>query len=381
VISARTISNPDDIVSIEGEWDRLAVESRRPFCAPAWMMAWWTHAAPSDALLRVVVVEDGASIIGIAPLFAQRPRGAVVRYRFLSSPISKYLEPLAVTGRERDVAEALAGVFSRLHPRPDLLVFEGVPVQSRWPSLLREHWPARVTPWERNAYITASPLIGLADSTFDEWWATRSGRWRKDLTRQRRHLRERSVEFRLQRGHEAAHHVRDFAHLHRSRWAHRGGSSVLTQGVDRMLVEVAERLATTDRFRLWTMDADSKSISSHLFVAAGGEVAYWLGGFDGEWAWCSPAIQVILEAVRHSWESGDQRFILGAGAQPYKYRFATSEELLHWSQIAPRGPRYALTRLVLAPSQVRERLSGHLSENARQKIRRAMSRIKTKQGT
>jgi CelD/BcsL family acetyltransferase involved in cellulose biosynthesis len=121
---------------------------------------------------------------------------------------------------------------------------------------------------------------------------------------------------------------------------------------------------------------DGKSVSAHLFVAAGGEVSYWLGGFDDEWAWCSPAMQVIFEAVKHSWESGDQRFNLGAGAQPYKYRFATSEELLHWSQIAPRGRRYALTRLALAPSQVREKVSGRLPEDARQRIRRAMSRIK-----
>lgn len=378
MITSRIISEPEETTTIEAEWDRLAVESRRPFCAPAWMMAWWTHAAPANALLRIIVVEDADSVIGIGPLFAQRLRGGVVRYRFLSSPISKYLEPLAVPGRERDVAEALADAFSRLVPSPDLLVFEGVPVQSRWPSLLREHWPAAITPWERNAYVTPSPLIGLADSTFEEWWAARSSRWRKDMGRQRRHLDERSVEFRLHRGNDAAQGVRDFTTLHQARWAHRGGSFVLTRGVDHMLVDVAERLSTTDRFRLWTMEAGGKSVSSHLFVAAGGEVAYWLGGFDDEWAWSSPAMQVILEAVRHSWESSDQRFNLGAGAQPYKYRFATSEELLHWSQIAPRGRRYALTRLVLAPSQVREKVSGRLSETTRERIRRAMSRIKVR---
>ena len=376
MIASRVITDPEDTKPIEEDWDRLAVESHRPFCSPAWMMAWWTHVAPANALFRVIVVEDDDRLIGIAPLFAQRQRGGTVRYRFLSSPISKYLEPLADGGREHEVAGALADAISRVLPRPDLLVFEGVPVESHWPPLLREHWPARVTPWERNGYVTASPLIGLADSTFEEWWATRSSRWRKDIGRQRRRLDEHSVEFRFHNGHHAAGHIHDFAELHRARWAHRGGSFVLTRGVDDMLVEVAARLSATDRFRLWTMEAGDRSVSSHLFVAAGGEVSYWLGGFDDGWAWCSPAMQVIFEAVKHSWESGDQRFNLGAGAQPYKYRFATSEELLHWSQIAPRGRRYALTRLALAPSQVREKISGRLPESARQKIRRAMSRIK-----
>lgn len=374
MVTSRVISDVHETEGIQTHWDRLAVAAGRPFCAPAWMISWWSHAAPADALLRIVVVEDNGELIGIAPLYAHSSRSRVVRYRFLSSPVSKYLEPLAAAGRDREVATEVANALSDASPRPDLLVFDGIPVGSRWPTMLRDHWPAAAPPWERNAYVTPSPIIDMTDSTFEEWWGTRSGRWRKDLRRQRRHLGSHSVEFRLAKGRDVTQYIHDFAVLHKSRWAPRGGSFVFTRGVDLMLVDAARQLAEKDRLRLWTMEADGRPISSHLFVVAGGEAAYWLGGFDDNWAWCSPAMQVILEAVRHAWAAGDARFNLGAGAQPYKYRFANGEELLHWSQIAPRGPRYALTRLALAPSQVREKLAGHISEKTRERIKRAISR-------
>src|SRR5271156_4906515 len=39
-------------------WDALAVTHGRPFCAPAWMLAWWSQARTGDARLRVVLVSD-----------------------------------------------------------------------------------------------------------------------------------------------------------------------------------------------------------------------------------------------------------------------------------------------------------------------------------
>jgi CelD/BcsL family acetyltransferase involved in cellulose biosynthesis len=321
-------------------------------------------------------VEDGSSVIGVAPLFAQRSRGGLVSYRFLTSPISKYLEPLSAEDREPEVAQAIADALSRLTPQPDLLVFDGVPVESRWPALLREYWPASTTPWERNAYLTASPVISLPGSSYEQWWQSRSGRWRREMSRRRRHLNDHAIEFQLHHGSDASPAVHEFVDLHNQRWTGRGGSDVLSDGVDRMLVDAAARLADSNRFRLWTMETDGRSVSSHLFLAAGGEVTYWLGGFDSKWAWCSPAMQVILEALQHAWTTGDERFNLGPGGQSYKYRFADDEELLHWSQIAPHGRRYPLTRLALVPSQVRERLSSRLPDDARERVRRAISRLK-----
>jgi CelD/BcsL family acetyltransferase involved in cellulose biosynthesis len=56
---------------IRDEWDALAVARGRPFCSPAWMLAWWRHAAPPSALLRIAAVRQNGRLVGVAPFFAR----------------------------------------------------------------------------------------------------------------------------------------------------------------------------------------------------------------------------------------------------------------------------------------------------------------------
>jgi CelD/BcsL family acetyltransferase involved in cellulose biosynthesis len=108
--------------------------------------------------------------------------------------------------------------------------------------------------------------------------------------------------------------------------------------------------------RLWTLEAEGAAISSQLFVAAGGAVTYWLGGFDPAWAREHPALVVLLRAVEDAFARGDERMDLGAGAQPYKQRFATGEDALVSSVVPLRGPRLALVLGEVAARRVRGRL-------------------------
>ena len=64
-----------------------------PFGASAWNLAWWRHAAPAAAELRVVVVRDDAGIVGIAPLYARRD-GGVTRYGVLGDTVCSPVVPL-----------------------------------------------------------------------------------------------------------------------------------------------------------------------------------------------------------------------------------------------------------------------------------------------
>ena len=72
----------DSVEAVEpavADWDRLAVAGGLPYCAPAFLLAWWRHAAPEGAQLRVVVVRDGdGHVAGIGPFYAvARARGPV----------------------------------------------------------------------------------------------------------------------------------------------------------------------------------------------------------------------------------------------------------------------------------------------------------------
>jgi CelD/BcsL family acetyltransferase involved in cellulose biosynthesis len=356
-------------------WDALAVAAGRPFCAPSWMLAWWRHVAPRRAKLRIVAVFDGSELIGLAPLFSSRTRGGLVQFRMLGSRTSVRLEPLAVEGREKEVSETVATALSVAGPRPDLIVFEGVPTRSPWPGLFADAMGGPGKPFKYRAYPTIAPTLDLRGRQYEDWFGSKPSHFRQEARRRRRRLEEKGAVFRLAETlGEAERGLDSFFKLHYSRWESRGGSGVLDARVEAMLSDVATDLVEDARFRVWTIEVDDEIISSQIFIAAGGEVAYWLGGFDESWAKLGPSIQTVLKALEHAWSVGDTRLDLGAGAQEYKYSFAESQDVIEWVTIAPRALRYPLTRLQLIPRHMRERVAIRLNPETRARLRQVFTR-------
>jgi CelD/BcsL family acetyltransferase involved in cellulose biosynthesis len=356
-------------------WDALAVAAGRPFCAPAWMLSWCNHVGPARAKLRVVAVFDGSELVGLAPFFSSRTRGGLVQFRLLGSRTSVRLEPLAVEGRESEVASVVAATLSEASPRPDLIVFEGIPTRSPWPGLFVEAMGSRGKPFKHRAFPTIAPTLELEGRTYEEWFSSKPQHFRQEARRRRRRLEEKGADFQLcESNEEAEKGLEAFFRLHHARWRERGGSGVLDARVEAMLRDVAGELVKKGRFRIWTISVGDEIISSQVFIAAGGEVAYWLGGFDESWAKLGPSIQTVLKALEHSWAVGDKRLDLGAGAQEYKYSFAESQDVLEWVTLAPRAPRYPITRLQLIPKHMRERVARRLKPETRARLRETLYR-------
>lgn len=341
------------------EWDALAVAAGRPFCSPAWMLAWWRHAAPPGAELRAVVVRDGGDVAAIAPFFADRRRG-VVRLRLLGSGTSPRREPLVRAGREEEAATA----FARGLTGADIVVLEGVPAGSPWPELLT----SALNAWSHLDWTVPAPTLDLRGKAYEAWLASKSSSFRKQMRRMRRRLDELGATSSL-----GADRLDEFAALHHARWAARGGSLALDSRIESMLADVARRLPP-DRFRLWSTEVEDRTISSHLFLAAGGEVAYWLGGFDDAWAAYQPALQTVLAAIEDALERGDDRLDLGPGGQDYKYRLADGEDVLQTVTIVPRGRRYARARAGVVPDHARRAVTSRVPERCKTALRRLRAR-------
>ncbi|MGH2754721.1 MAG: GNAT family N-acetyltransferase, partial [Actinomycetota bacterium] len=220
-----------------------------------------------------------------------------------------------------------------------------------------------------------APVLQLRATSFDDWFAGKSSNFRQQMRRGRRKLEEEGAVFRMSRDvDELARDLQAFAELHHSRWDERGGSRALSPAVEVMLLEAGRTMLSSGGFRLWSLEIAGRIVSSHLFLAAGGEVAYWLGGFDEQWAAQKPSMQVLLEAVRHAWASGDERVDLGGGGQDYKYRFTDQREMLEWSTIVPPGLRYQATRVSLSTVRVRRKLVSKLGPRAQARLRALVRR-------
>jgi CelD/BcsL family acetyltransferase involved in cellulose biosynthesis len=352
----------------EPAWEALAVACARPFCLPAWLLAWWDQAAPPRSRLAVALVFDGDDLVGVGPWFVHVGRGGFNRYQPLGTGTFARVVPLSAPGREAAVATALAQALSTADIAPDLVMFEGVEEGCAWPELLCDAWP-RSRPWVGRTIGQVAPFVTVDGRDFENWFATKTAHFRKRMRRSQKEFAKHGGTYRLTTPDRVKEDVRRFAALHRARWQGRGGSGVLTPGAEAMLVEAGERLAGSGRFRLWTMEVGGEAISSHLALEAGGEVGYWLTGFDERHARYSPSRLGILHVIKDSCELGAARVDLGDGEFAFKLRFTDGAERLQRLGLAPRGRRYPLRRLVMLRLQLRRVASERLPEGAKARVR------------
>jgi CelD/BcsL family acetyltransferase involved in cellulose biosynthesis len=324
-------------VPLSAAWDELAVAADRPFCAPAWMLAWLDHAA-GDVAPRVILVRDGGVPVALAPLALSRPRRGLRRLRLMAGGVSAGVDVLARPEHVDEVGAAVRRAVDELGA--DVLQLDGIPEGSAWPELLGDASIFRDV-------TVAAPLIQLQDG-HEAWLAGRTGSFRRRMRQLWRRLDARGARWRRTTSvEELPRDLEAFARLHRARWDFRGGSGVLTPGVEAMVAQAGRDLLPSGRFRLWSLELDDAIVCSQLFVAAGRRCGWWLGGFDPAWARESPTLALLDRIVADAFERDEDVLDLGAGDQPYKHRFASSASSVDWSfvPLSPvRGRLYVTAR-------------------------------------
>ena len=363
------VNRPAELHEYREAWDELAVLTGRPYCSPAWLLPWWQHARPEQAVLKMVLVLDGDDLVAVAPIFADLGFGGVVRHRLMGSTRRDLLVPAEL---EEEATDVVASLLGRSEPRADVLMLESVPADRRWPRLLSEGW--------RDGHMTMhhqltqpAPVVSLHGHTYEEWFGSKSYHFRKSMRHQLRQLEAAGASIRLtQDGSELTADLEAFARLHHQRWAARGGSRALDERVQRMLADSARALIGQSRFRLWSINVGGEAISSLICLSAGGETAATLGGFDERWGQLQPAILTMLAAIEHAFSVGDRRFDLGGGGQSYKYRFSDIEDQLEWTLLVRSGLKAPLARSQLLPFRMRMKLAERLPPSIKWPLRRAI---------
>lgn len=360
--AAAVVNEPGELGRLAGDWDALAIEARAPFGAPAWALAWWHHLAPAGARLAVVAVRSGAELVGLAPFYAVRRLG-LTELRLLSGGFASRPGILARPGRESEVAAAVAATLAGRRQRPDAIHWQAVDRGAGWPERLSAAWPGGghrlLGEGERSA-----PVVHLDPAAgFEEWLAGKSRNFRSQMRRRRREIEERGARLRCADRASLGEDLAAFARLHAARWEARGGSGAVDGAALRMLREVGEELVASGRLRLWMIDGPGgEAVSAQVFVAAGGEVAYWNGGFDERWGDCSPGLLGILAAIEDALDRGERILDLGGGEAAYKDRLASEDRPVTWSTSYPPGARQALARARRLPGRAARRGARDLRE-------------------
>ncbi len=367
-----TLENPAQVRAIWSQWDDLAVAAGRPYGSPAWMMAWWQHVAPPGSKLRVIAVFDGEELVGVAPFSVDRGPGGVRRYRFLGAGTCAPVDLLVSPGAEQRVAPVVARALAEATPTPDTIMFEGVRGDSPWPRLLCDCWPRRGKLRLHSQFAQPAPFVELEGRTYDDWFATKTSNLRRKIRHELKVMREHGASVRFSaNADELTRDLHAFAELHRARWNKRGGSGVLDERVERMVADAASQLLEQGRFRLVCTVIDGRTIAADIVVSAGGESAYWLGGFDeNEPRLRRPGIMNVRAALEHAFSVGDRHLDLGPGGQPYKSEFSKTQRTVEWILLVRSGLRSFPARAQMASMRARIVVAQRLSPELKQAIRR-----------
>ena len=303
----------------------------------------------------------GRRLVALAPFFADDeallPLGAGANTR---------VEPCRGRGREAEAAAAAAPALAEAGAA--LPAAPGDPGDLAVAGVARRK-PGRAAAPGCTRTNGCPPALVELPGTFEDWFASRSSRFRNQIRKY-----ERPWPSAAPSSSSAPATVRStrFAALHRARWADRG-TSFLDERVEPAVATAARELPP-ERFRLFTIDTSEGAVAATLFVAAGGEVGSWLGGFDAGWGDLTPQLLLGVEAIRDAIGRGDRRVDLGAGIVEYKQRLATADETLRWVTLVPPGPRQLLTRLRMTPGQARLAVSRRLSAEQKRRVKRLLRR-------
>ena len=375
-MEAQWIRHLDDLDNATlAQWRALAERQGKPYCLPGWMLAWWRHASPAGAELRILLLKDGEDLAGVGPFFLDR-RFGLRHLRLLGAGTSSTVAPLAENSAREDLAASVRGLL-RESREAHVAMLEGVPVDEHWPdSILGGRLPPAERLYSIRGWTQPNPTLDMPEDGFDQWFQAKGGRFRARMRRGLRQLESMDGRVVLATGREQIEtRLSEFEQLHSDRWKSRGGSGVLTRDVAKVLRNFAAR--SPQHLRLWAVEAEGRTVSVQVLVTAGGTTSHWLGGIDDSLTKLHPGAGVLslYAAIEHAWKAGDRKLDFGAGGQSFKYHFADGEYQLEWSGVA-RARRWAVpARLPDLGEYSRLAVTRRLSPASKRLLRQLQRRI------
>jgi CelD/BcsL family acetyltransferase involved in cellulose biosynthesis len=301
---------------ISGAWSKIA-EQRSPasvFLTPEWIAVTREHDSAEAVTLAV-----GDPPHGIAAL-ARDADGTV---RFAGGELTDEQDVVAPAGRERAVAEAVAGWIAREAPRQVRLDFvpEDVPTLDVIGAALAQ-CDYRV---DRSRLIT-SPRLGLPGD-FETYVQGLGKKERHELRRKIRRLENATrASFRWATDAERSATLDRFFALHRLSRGEK--ADFMTPAVERFFRDIADALAPIGRLRLGVLRAHDEDAAVLFAFPYRDTLALYNAAYDPALASLSIGIVSHAWAIREAIRERFHTYDLLRGDEPYKYDLGASDRWL-----------------------------------------------------
>jgi CelD/BcsL family acetyltransferase involved in cellulose biosynthesis len=319
------LADPADEPGLVDEWRALAEAAGNAFTTPEWYGAYARHYG-ADAPPFVVRVRDAdGALAGLLPLCRS---GRTVR--FAGANVGDRFAPVAVAGREAEVARAAARALGR-----EAVVLHNVDAGAPWIGALGEGLRGRVAAIRLRGSVM--PFVPLTGHTWDTFLGARSRNFRSQVRRKERALVDgEGATFRATAvPGEVRADVAEFFRLHNSRWDEReGGSTITSPTVHAFHADFAAAALERGWLRMSFLEVEGTAVAALYAWRIGGRYAYFQAGFDTAWADKSVGLVLMAHTVREAIEEGADEYDLLLGDETYKARFATDERAVETLVVA-----------------------------------------------
>ncbi|MGH8572644.1 MAG: GNAT family N-acetyltransferase, partial [Gammaproteobacteria bacterium] len=323
-MSAPSIEVIDDetrLVALADDWNALLGET--PEASAFQSLAWITacrSARPSNRRLFIVVVRDGADVVGILPTEI----GIHGDLRFVGQGFSNYLGPIYRASHAGAVVEALAALLAR-DARVSLLDFGGLREPSPFLAALRR---TTISGWSRpHAVETATcPFLDLTPG-WETIYARRKGKQRSNFARKGKRLeRLGEVEFQeIVEPDDVRAALPAMMDLYERRWADRRESGGFA-GHHRAFHELAgPALAAARHARVSLLRVDGQIVAFSYGLRVGGVTTSYVLAHDDALGAYSPGLLLLLRLLEAACRRGDREYDFSIGEESYKDAWATGE--------------------------------------------------------
>jgi CelD/BcsL family acetyltransferase involved in cellulose biosynthesis len=374
-----------------------ALSADVPFRRYEWLANWWRHfgpglaganaerrsAAPSAELLTLAVHDTDGALVGLAPWYVSRSLAHGRAIRFLGSGIvcSDYLSLLAQTGRETDVAAALADWLAARTDLWDLIELEGV-----------------------DAHDVAVPELGRrlsrAGHGYHEfggvqcWRVSLPGTWEEFLATLASSKRQRARRIQrrmLDAGRATIRVVEDeaqwqegfdtFRCLHQKRRSSVGDPGCFaTPEFGRFLNDAGRAMMRDGHAVILVLSIDGQPVAAEYNLLGGGVVYFYQAGIDPERLADQPGHVLTAARMMRVIERGYQAVDFLQGDEPYKAHWGAVARPLVTTRIVRRRVAAQLRHHAWVISRRARRLAREGIDAAQQLRRKVISRGEISRG-
>ncbi|MBN2474338.1 MAG: GNAT family N-acetyltransferase [Pirellulales bacterium] len=348
------VDEVNDIYELAGyrlHWSSLLPQTPNAtfFQSLDWLETYWRHFGGNERL-RVLVVSSDARPVGILPLVVRTETTRVGPVRVLTYPLHDWGTFYAPIG-PNPTATLTAGLRHIRQSRRDFDLFDlrwvdldGCDRRRTERAMRRAGFDPRKQAWNR------APQVDLSGD-WDEYWDSRSKKWRHNVCRLQRRLDEqgdvRHLRYRPRSAAEGGGDPRWDLYEACLRVAERSWQSSASNGTTLCDASVRDYLRDTH-----AAAARSGSLDLNLLLLGGRPIAFAYNyhyrghvcelrkGFDPEFAKLRPGVALTRLMLEDSFQRADRCHDMGSGSlavkRPWQTSIATSYRYTHFPLFVPR---------------------------------------------